>query len=176
MNIEQYTEFYKKYRTYVTQLLTKRNYGTDIISDQDINDLVSEIFINIYNKVCVDKTLVMDEPKRYVSVAAKHAYIDLIRSFKGVRNMRSKMISLDSMTVPYNIDNSVGEEHLRILEEKENMFKAIENYPCELIQLRMQGKTYDQICEIKNLSYTTLGGRIERSKRKIQKSYKKSNA
>ena len=124
MNIEQYTEFYKKYRTYVTQLLTKRNYGTDIISDQDINDLVSEIFINIYNKVCVDKTLVMDEPKRYVSVAAKHAYIDLIRSFKGVRNMRSKMISLDSMTVPYNIDNSVGEEHLRILEEKENMFKA----------------------------------------------------
>ena len=85
MNIEQYTEFYKKYRTYVTQLLTKRNYGTDIISDQDINDLVSEIFINIYNKVCVDKTLVMDEPKRYVSVAAKHAYIDQLEALRELR-------------------------------------------------------------------------------------------
>ena len=176
MNIEQYTEFYKKYRHYVTQLLTKKNYGTDIISDQDINDLVSDIFIKIYNKVCVDKTLVMNEPKRYVSVAARHAYIDLIRRFKGVNNMRSKIISLDSMTVPYNFDTSGGEEHLRILEEKENMLSAIEDYPCELIQLRMQGKTYNQICEIKNLSYTTLDGRIERSKRKIQESYKKSNA
>ena len=172
MNKKEYTEFYNNYKNYVTNFLKKKGRGSDKVSDQDVHDLVSTIFIKIYERVCVDKSVVMEDHKKYVTVVARNTYIDYIRSIKASRNIRSKMTSLDGLVVPYNVtsvvDNSMG--------YKEEMLKAMEEYPCELIKLRMEGNTMNQICAMKDLTYATVKFRVERSKRRIRENYKKSNA
>lgn len=170
MNKEEYTEFYNNYKNYVTNFLKKKSRGSDIVSNQDVDDLVSTIFMKIYKKVCVDKSVDMKDHKRYVTVVARNTYIDHIRSLKAAKNIRSKMTSLDGLLIPYSIPSVVDNSRVH----KEEMLKAMEECPCELIKLRLEGKTMDQIGIIKNLSYTTVQSRIERSKKRIRKSYKNS--
>jgi len=134
-------------------------------SEQDIQDIVQNVFIDIWEKSSLSEVRERHKIKAWLSIVGQ------TRALNFMRKKRERLLREEEL---FKIENMVSdkEEEYRI-ELVEELEKAIENFsPREKIILKLNiihGKTHKEIADFMNMPINTVSTIIARRKELLRK-------
>nr|MBU1327742.1 sigma-70 family RNA polymerase sigma factor [Candidatus Omnitrophota bacterium] len=133
--------------------------------EQDIQDIVQNVFIDIWEKSRLAEVRERDKIKAWLSI------IGQTRALNFMRKKRERLLGEEELFKVENIVSDKGEEYrIELVEELE---KAVEDFsPREKIILKLNmihGKTHKEIADFMNMPINTVSTIIARRKELLRK-------
>ncbi len=137
-------------------------------SEQDVQDIVQNVFIDIWEKSRLEEVRERDKIKAWLSIAGQ------TRALNFMRKKRERLLREDELFKIENIVSDKGEGYrTELVEELEN---AIANFsPKEKIILKLNilhGKSHKEIAGFMNMPINTVSTIIARRKETLRKKLK----
>ncbi len=133
-------------------------------SEQDIQDIVQNVFIEIWEKSSLSEVRERHKIKAWLSIVGQ------TRALNFMRKKRERLLREEELFKIENIVSDKGEEYrIELMEEVE---KAVENFPPrEKIILKLNiahGKTHKEIADFMNMPINTVSTIIARKKQVLR--------
>lgn len=159
-NQKAFENLFNKYNRYVLAIIFKT--GGEIITNEDAEEICSDVFISLWNKAN-DIKLNSNSIKGYIAVMARNHTLNVLRS----------KIKFNETELQENSVKSPSAEEIYIAEEESNtLLSMIEELPEPDRSLFIQRYFYSEKVKVisakNNLNIKTVGSKLTRAKKKLQ--------
>ena len=149
----------------VRERLKRNGFG---FNDLDIQDIVQNVFIDIWEKSKLTEIRERHKIKAWLSIVSQ------TRALNFMRKKRERLLSEEELFKVENIVSDKGEDYKAELMEE--LIRAVENFsPREKIILKLNiihGKTHKEIADFMNMPINTVSTIIARRKELLRKKLK----
>lgn len=160
-NFHQPNEFEHLYMLYFNELY---RFAYHYILSDDAEDIVQEVFFKIYNNSSILSGILNRRAFMYKMV--KNGCIDYLKHLD-VQNQHQDQI-VDSLLNSIDYDEESDNE---LNEKIANCLLSLPEKQRTIIELRLEGKDYNEISEILNISVGTVNTHVNRAYKFIKNNY-----